>query len=684
MQPPTHLAPSQAGAAPSRELTEFLVELATSLQRRAMYPDGHPMLLATVDRLLARLETILRERPALAIGVARHQLLLDAAATDPGNALCRELSSRLHRHRIAALRFARGVTTEQLGELLTRLAVEPARGQRPLGASAGTLPAWEHIAIEPAGYDRFVLRGDTPGDEEAEAAAPGGADSLWLELARLALEGEPGEVAAGAGELDRVAAGLVRRMGAAGQGLVVLAQLTRLAESLQDAPEAFGPELRARVSALIALLEPGALTRLMADGAVAERDRFTHVATTALAADAVVAVVDAAAEASNRTISTHLLRLLRKLGHIAGSGPEAVRPQADAAVRRHVARLLTDWHLEDPNPTEYTGALEAMAQADQPSAAERDADPDPYAVFCTALEVGDSGPRGPAAAAELLRAGRVGEVVSSLLGTPASEAAEAAWQVVATPDTLRAALAQAEVESELVGSLIERLGAAAVDPLFEVLAASEDLAAREAALGALSALGEAAATRAVALLPDAPWYLQRNLLLLLGRTGHWPEGFSPARYAEHADPRVRREGLKLLLESPDSRDQGLARGLADPDPGITAVALGAALEQCPTSLLPQIERMARDPARRSTHRVLAIRILAGSQTTRALQTLTGIALPRRRWFLRRRLAPKSPELLAAIAGLATHWPGEPEAEPVLSQAERHPDPEVRAAASRTG
>ena len=117
---------------------------------------------------------------------------------------------------------------------------------------------------------------------------------------------------------------------------------------------------------------------------------------------------------------------------------------------------------------------------------------------------------------------------------------------------------------------------------------------------------------------------------------------------------------------------------------ITAVALGAALEQCPASLLPPIERMARDPGRRSAHRVLAIRILARSRSPRALQSLTEIALPRRRWFLRRRLAPKFPELLAAVAGLASTWAGEPAAEPVLAQASRHTDPEVRAAASRDG
>ena len=70
-------------------------------------------------------------------------------------------------------------------------------------------------------------------------------------------------------------------------------------------------------------------------------------------------------------------------------------------------------------------------------------------------------------------------------------------------------------------------------------------------------------------------------------------------FAAHADARVRREAIKLLLDLPAHRDEGLSRGLADADPGITAVALGAALESCPAGVLPLIERMARDPARLS-------------------------------------------------------------------------------------
>lgn len=671
--------PSAPGA-PSRELTEFLIELATGLQKRAMYPEGHPMLLATVDRLLARLTALLGDRPDLGLGVARTQLLVDGCATDPHHLLCRELAARLHRHRIASLRIGAGVGPAELDQLLARLAGEPGRGQRPLGLSVNGPSEWPHVTLQPLGYDRLSLRGDGTGEEEKEEARSGG-ELLWLQLARMALDGEL-HGPAGVEAAGDVAAALSRRIADPEAAASVLAGLSRLAESVQSEPAEAAAELRARVSALISLLEPGVLARLIAAGSDAERERFTAAATAALTSEAVVNVMDAAASATRRTISPHLLRLLRKLGHLAGAGPDAARGAADAAVRRHAASLLTDWRLDDPNPTQYTGVLEFMADRNAMPASDADLAPDPLVILWTALEVGVPEPRGSAAALELVAAGRTTDVLEALGASPEGPTTEPVWRAVGTPEALRTALLAQGLDHASVRTLIRRLGVAAVDPLLDLLGRADDHATRSAALAELEALGTPAAARAAERLAEAPWYLQRNLLLLLGRVRPWPDGFSPTTWASHPDARVRREAIKLLLDLPAHRDEGLSRGLADADPGITAVALGAALESCPAAVLPLIERMARDPARLSAHRVMAIRVLARSRTARALESLAGLAVTRTRWLRRQRLAPKSPEVLAAIAGLATHWPAEPRVQPVLAEAERHADADIRAAARR--
>ena len=675
-------APTEPGipGAPSRELIELLVELATGLQKRAMYPEGHPMLLATVDRVHGRLAAVLAGRPTLGIGVARTQLLVDGCASDPHHLLCHELASRLHRHRIASLRIDAAVSPAELDQLLARLATEPGRGQRPLGLALPGLSEWPHITLQATGYDRLGLRDD--GEDDPADEPRSGAELLWLELARLSLDGGRASTAGTEGASE-VAAALSRRLTDPRAAAGLLAGLSRLAESIQGEPGEAAAELRARVSTLVSLLEPGALARLIAAGSDAERERFTMAAAAALTPEAVVDVMDAAASATRRTISPHLLRLLRKLGHLADAGPDASRAAADAAVRRHAASLLTDWRLDDPNPTQYTGVLEAMADRNAMAAADADLAPDPLVILWTALEVGVPEPWGSAAAIELVASGRTTDVLEALAAAPEGPATEPIWRAVGTPEALRAALRAQGLERASVRTLIRRLGAAAVDPLFDLLASSEDHGTRAAALAELEALGTPAATRAVERLPEAPWYLQRNLLLLLGRVRPWPDGFSPAAWATHVDVRVRREAIKLLLDLPAYRDEGLSRGLTDGDPGITAVALGAALESCPVAVLTLIERMARDPSRLSAHRVMAIRILARSRTARALESLASLAVTRTRWLRRQRLAAKSPEVLAAIAGLATHWPGEPRVQQVLAAAERSSDADLRAAARRS-
>jgi len=53
-------------------------------------------------------------------------------------------------------------------------------------------------------------------------------------------------------------------------------------------------------------------------------------------------------------------------------------------------------------------------------------------------------------------------------------------------------------------------------------------------------------------------------------------------------------------------------------------------------------------------------------------------------LFRRRLASKSPEMLAALAGLAAHWSAEPAAKEILALASTHSDPEISDATVRRG
>ena len=669
---------SRAVSALSRELADFLVEFSIVLHKRSMYPPGHPHLQDSADRFVRRMSLLLKTRETVSLGVARHRLVIEEVTTDPNNALLRDLAHRLHRHRIAAVHVTRGATLEEVEALLTALSTDPKRGDGPVGKRLDQLGRWEHIRLRPVGYDNFSLH-DGRSSEKPEDA--GVERDSWVELAQLALSSEEGSDASEADPLV-MADAIGRKSGEVAYDRVVLGYLARVAEEMSRQKGGAEDQLVQRISKLIQALDSNTLRRLLeASADHAERRQFVLNASQILAADAVMEVVQAAAQVSHQTISHNLLRLLHKLAHHAESGPTGIRAAADGALRTNVARLIEDWKLEDPNPSEYNAVLEGMVRRASAEFAVEDLQLgcDPDVLLRMAVELGSVGPAVYAALEKLLGRRELVRVANWLESAPQTSTTAELWRYIATPERLERELAASPMDQEAVAILVERIGAGAADSLLDRLASANDRSTRAVVLKQLLALGPRAGQVAVARLDGAPWFVQRNILVLLSRLGSWPSGFSPTAYADSPDARIRREAIKLMLDSPQHQAEAVMRGLRDGDEGIVALALAAALESCAPEALGLIHRVAVDAKRPAESRVLAVRILARSKTPEAVQVLQDLVVHRRRWF-GRRLAPKSPELLAALSGLATHWRDHPAAVEVLAQAQQHPDPDIRAAA----
>jgi hypothetical protein len=666
----------------SRELADFLVEFSIVLHKRSMYPAGHPHLRDSAERFARRLNALLGNRDSVTLGVARNRLVIETVTTDPKNALLRDLARRLHHHRVAAVHLTRGATGEEIEDVLAALSADPQRGNGPVGKRLDRVDPWKHIQLRPVGYDRLTLQ-DRAGDSECKPIGAMTGRDAWVELARLALSSDMVSSATEADPLV-VAQAIGRKSGEVAYDRVVLGYLSRVAEEMSGRKGAVEDQLSERLSGLIDALEPDTLRRLLETGASqAERRQFVLNASQILAADAVMEVLQAAAKASHQTISHNLLNLLHKLAHHAEDGPADIRAEAEGALRNNVAKLIGDWRLEDPNPEQYTAVLEGMVRnAPHDSTEDNQSGCEPEIILKMALELDCVGPSVYAAIEALLDRHELVRVASLLEAAPQTGTTESLWRYVANPARLDAELAISPPDPDIVAILVGRLGVKAVDSLLDHLGRTDDRSTRAVLMKQLLALGSKMGDVAAARLPAAPWYLQRNILVLIGRLGSWPRGFSPLSYAAHADPRIRREGIKLLLESPAYVSEGVSLGLRDVDNGIVLLALNAALESCPAESIPFIEQIAMDPRRPPEVRVSALRILARIGTPSAFAVLLTHARHRRRWF-GRRLAPKSPELLAALAGLASYWKTDARAAEVLADAIRHPDPEIRAAASST-
>lgn len=677
--------PGGAPAAPgrvatlARDLADFLVEFSIVLHKRSLYPPGHPYLQESAERFVTCLESLLERREGLSIGVARRQLIIGGVATDSRNALLSDLARRLHRQRIASIGFQPGVSLEEIDELLRNLSGELGEEVGPLGLRLECAASWPHVQIRAPELGRLLLDQGGAGREDEASAGAGG--ELWVGLANLALSADGQSSPEGADPLI-VARAIDDQVGQVAYDRVVLDYLGQMAEEISGRPGAREAKARERVSRLVASLRPETLRGLLEAGADhAERRRFALTASEVLAVEAVVEVVEAAAVTTGQSISNHLLRLLHKFAHHAEQTTGPARAEVESVLRKNVARLIAGWELDDPNPAEYTAVLEGMVrQAPPERALEAETGVcEAEIVLQIALETGCTGPRVFAAVDRLITEGRFGRVAELLARAPAGDTADGLWRAIATLPRLRAELAADPVNFTAVKGMAVRIGAPAADPLLDHLESAPDQTSRARALKVLIAIGPAALAPAAARFAQAPWYVQRNILVLHQTLNAWPTAFSPISCTLHPNPQVRREAYKLLLTYPQHRTSAMSHGMKDKDEGIVRLMLLAALEACPREVVKSVETFLGEGNRSPELRVLAVRVLARNTGPEALPRLVGLA-GERRFFRGWKLAAKSPIVLAALGALAQYWPSHPQAASLLDLARRHPDPDIRLAA----
>ena len=368
---------------------------------------------------------------------------------------------------------------------------------------------------------------------------------------------------------------------------VIVGYLLQIAEELKRKGGAESMALQKRISTMVSSLNPATLRRLLdMGGDLTQRKRFMLDAAQGMAVDAVMELVQAAADTSQQTISHSLVRLLTKLASHAeqGAAPE-LRAGAESELRDHVQRLIGDWTLEDPNPGNYRVVLDHMAKA-APLFATSDPStngPEPERIIQMSLELDSLGEPVTRAVDAMIRRGELLRLFTLVGNAPErSRAALAMWRQLASPDQLRTALREVPIDFTLVDQLVPRLKLAAADPLLDALEAFPSRAIRRKLLDLIVQLGPEAATVITARLPDERWFVVRNMLMLLADLGEQTLEIGTA-YARHSDARVRREAIRILLGMPGKRERAICAGLDDSDERVVRVALQAAAGQCPHS-----------------------------------------------------------------------------------------------------
>jgi hypothetical protein len=674
----------------SRELAEFLMDLAIAMHKHAIYPPGHPLLDQAVDSVHAGLTGLLFDRPALSIGVARRQLVIEGVATDSNHPVLAELAGKLHRHHLGAVKFLPGLSRADLSDMLSVVGLEDQRGAQPLGLQPELMQSrWDRVKLFPLSYDRLQLldEEDLDGDDAGRKTRSGQAAQLWVGLARaavvsdIATRGDDEAI-----EPEAVAKAIDDHGREQAYDQVIVGYLLQIAHEVRHDGSREHGRLQRRISKLVGSLQPQTLERLLEMGGDAgQRRRFVLDAAQGMTVHAVVELVRAAANAEGCTISHSLVRMLTKLATHAASDMSARSRAADEEFREHVERLIGSWSLDDPNPAAYSATLSQLSQA---STAPQDDAPaarfacEPARVLSTALEIGTEGPRVWNAVDTMLDRGAIGELLDLLDGAPMPTNAVAAgvWSRILARDTLRHLLAAQRPEHTVIRRLVARIGADAAPPVLAALEDCPEGGRQERLLSYLVQIGTSAAPAVAMRLPDATPELARELLVCLAKIAPPAPPPEVQLCREHPDAAVRREAVKLLLGYAAARETTMLTSVNDPDMRVAYCGILAATHGCPADTAAVIRRrIDAGELAEGTVRAAGIRAVATQPTEETLNWLLRRTLVTGGIMRRTRLAPASPELLASLSALAAHWSADARATVAISLARRSPSPSIRAA-----
>ena len=690
----------------SRELADYLVEFSIAMHKHAIYPPGHPLLEGAVDAVARKLWGLLVDRPALSIGVARRQLVIEGVATDPNHPLLQELAHKLHRHHLGAVKWVRGVERAEIADVLATLAMDAGRMEQPLGLMTDQLAErWDHARLYALTYDRLELLDDESDKPPENQMGAGRAAQLWVGLARAALAADSSGAADDSTPLEPavVARAIDEHQREQAYDQVIVGYMLQIANELKagdgGGSAAESVALQSRISRMVGALRPETLARLLEMGGdSAQRRRFVLDASQGMSADAVVDLLKAAASAEKQTVSHSLIRVLSKMARHAEASSETNRAVADRSLREAVSRLVGQWSLDDPNPEAYRAVLEHASRAGAsntaapPSGNTGDVAPtvacEPERIVEMALELGAMGPPLWRAVERLTRDGSAARLVELLDGAPDQPTVAAVLQRIGADGTIQRLLKGDRIDFGVVDRLVRLVGLGIVPQLLEAAEEATDAKVRERLYDFVANAGAKAISPTARRLAEATQgggraTVQRELIALLGRLltaeTPLPAEIDLRRFLRSEDGAVRREAVKLLLRSA-KRDEAMLAALGDSDSRIAYLALTAAHERCPregiTLIRGRVERGELDAALRA----LGIRAVATLRTPDTLRWLIDRATVRSALFRRRRLLPTTPEVLAAITAICVGWRQDPEAQEVIMLASRSRIPEVRTAA----
>lgn len=601
------------------KLSKIIHGLNISRNYVSAYPQGHPVISASSERLANQFNQLLKTRRELIIGITKDSLVIRGFQPGQNSPAFREFAGTLFRHGIAAITFTQGLAPEDLVKF-NEVLLEKRNHLRDKGGIEHVIEenGIRAIRISEVNYDSFQLV-----EEEILSSSPKWDVSVspWEVFVQRLLAPAAQSGNDYAGDIDpQLLAALINDLYAPSTS----GKISTLSEALQtflteltaaELSPAIQKEFFNKIGSFAVNLHPDLLKQLIRTAIKTFSTRPTHLPDdNALMQEDDLSSALSGNDFGNAFLPPLVMSLVDVLAKHAHAGPEANFASAciDQNEARDMAPKLMLLFREDKTdeyvPPKYLKALSTIVNSESfledyhedlnDLAAAMDKTSLDYALGEIIMEIMNSG--------LIENLDRIRDTLLDIfsyclqtgdyqtlikLHERASLQAGSGSAAKECPSSgLLAFFGEKDFVEEIlnglqtwgkgkyadIGKIIRRVGKPFVEPLLDRLVEEQNLSVRRCYMSLLIGLAENAKENAVKRLGDSRWYVLRNIIIIL-RSSNDPGVMQHMKaLLDHPHPRVRQNVLETFIHfnSPDS-DFLLLKEMRNPDPSarISAIQL---------------------------------------------------------------------------------------------------------------
>ena len=599
----------------AKSLAALIVELNISRRNCLAYPKGHPIIAASLTKVLRAYEELLSKHDEVILGVTSDTLMMDGNLLEKSNVVYRDFSRVLFERGIGALVFQRGLTIEELNNFAIILALKREQIQQ----HGGIEQVWAKariaaMTIRPIRYDLFKTTDE--GGVSADLPVETG-ENLWDRFARELTLGELPPGSSSDIYLDpEILAEVLNQSFSSGT-----ITETAIRKAITDflAPADFDSSSGAnsghpyqKMAALISDLTPE-LRRKFLDSLVGTNSRnrqaaVEHVLTNL--SDNVLLETIEDVNKSRLDVSPVVFRLLQRLRqNVSSTTSSSANVAEDDDLSSKMKDLLREHASEEFVPDDYQQKLNYIISSDQiprlnmeevtdllGTLENRSIEYSVTQILTNLIREGSETPRMREMLLQnlcdmfgfFLQTGDYGQLhlmVDQLTdGTYPIDIQYRLRDEYCRREFLEEILDGLSIwgkpRYDDIRTLIHKIGAPFVDAILDRLSEEKNMSLRRFYMDSLIEMGPVTRVPIVNRLYDKRWYFIRNLLIILSAQ-NIPDVIELIRpLLKSEDPRLRHEVLKTLVHFRDTQaEKKVLEDLDSRNPELQATAIQLA-ERC--------------------------------------------------------------------------------------------------------